>query len=107
PSFRRSRRDDRAYPGLVPVTGVVVGDRDRVAVCGDLTPREKLLGRDRVWRGGVGRSQQARAKAYDPAEGALGHAQLEFALPRGERGQIGVRERMVAEFEAVVHDPPG
>ncbi len=97
---RRRVADDLVDAGAPPILRVVVRERDHVALLRDLRIAPFLLRIDRVRRGGVRRSDEARPDPRGARDRALGHRDLEVP-ERSGRGEVGMAEGVVADLEAI------
>ena len=103
--LRRGRGDDLLDSGPAPVLSVEVGEDDVVAPARDRLDRACLARVGRRWNGGVGRPEEPRADADRPRQRVVREPDLQPLLPAGERRDVAVRERVVAELEALAMQP--
>ena len=101
PALRRGGGDDRVDSRAAPVLAVIVGQHDVVAAAREPFVGTRLVGGHAARNRRVGRPEQARANPDRSGERVVGEPGLQALLPARERGDVGVRERVVAELEAL------
>ncbi len=100
-ALRRDRLGDRVDSGAPPVLSVEIREGDDVSVPRELLECALLLSGHRGRVGGVRRPDEPQAEPHGACDGVVGQPDLERLLPGGQRGDVRVREGVVAELETI------